>query len=174
MNEPFIGSIMMFGFNFAPLDWAFCNGDSLSIANYTTLFALIGTNFGGDGVQTFNLPDMRGRVPVHQGQAAGFPQFSMGQRGGEETVTLNASQMPIHNHTVNANSASGDTGDPKSAIFANSGATDREYLSTGAANIHMSSQTMTSNGGNQPHDNMQPFLTVNFCIAFNGIFPSRN
>jgi microcystin-dependent protein len=98
----------------------------------------------------------------------------MGQMGGEETVTLTASQMPIHTHAFNANSASGDTGDPKSAIFANSGATDREYLTSGIANVTMSQQSMTLSGGSQPHDNMQPFLVVNYCIALSGIFPSRN
>jgi microcystin-dependent protein len=174
MNEPFIGSIMMFGFNFAPLDWASCDGQQMSISEYSVLFALLGTTFGGDGIQTFNLPDMRGRVPAHQGQAPGFPNFSMGQRGGEEAVTLNASQMPIHSHGINASSASGDTGDPKGAIFANSGATDREYLASGVANVNMSHQIMTMSGGSQPHDNMQPFLVVNYCIALSGIFPSRN
>lgn len=174
MYEPFLGSIMMFGFNFAPLYWASCNGQSLSISEYSALFALLGTTYGGDGMQTFNLPNMQGRVPVHQGQAPGFPYFAMGQRGGEEVVTLNASHMPIHSHGINASSANGDTGDPKGAIFANSGATDREYLTSGVANVNMSHQIMTMSGGSQPHDNMQPFLVVNYCIALSGIFPSRN
>ena len=165
---------MMLGFQFAPRGWATCDGQLLSIAEYTALFSLIGTTYGGDGVQTFALPDMRGRVPAHQGQAPGFPLFTIGERGGLETVTLNSSQLPIHSHNFNANSAAGDTGAPAGAIFANSGATDREYLASGLPNETMSPNIVSQNGGNQPHDNMQPFLTVNFCIALYGIFPSRN
>lgn len=165
---------MMLGFNFAPRGWATCDGQSLSINQYTPLFALIGTTYGGDGVQTFALPDMRGRVPTHQGQSPGNPNFTMGLRGGLETVTLNSSQLPVHNHLINANSAAGDTGAPAGAIFADSGRTDREYLSTGATNVVMSHQIMTMAGGSQPHDNMQPFLTINYCIELEGIFPSRN
>ncbi len=165
---------MMLGFNFAPRGWATCDGQLLAINQYTALFALIGTTYGGDGVQTFALPDMRGRVPTHQGQSPGNPLFNMGQRGGLETVTLNSSQLPVHSHLINANSTAGDTGAPAGAIFADSGRTDREYLSTGAANVVMSHQIMTMSGGSQPHDNMQPFLTINYCIALEGIFPSRN
>jgi microcystin-dependent protein len=174
MDQPFLGCIMMFGFNFAPLGWATCNGQMLSINNYPALFSLLGTTYGGDGIQTFALPNMQGRVATHQGQSPGSPLFSLGQRGGEETVTLNSSHLPIHNHNFNANSAPGDTGAPANAIFANSGATDREYLTTGVANVNMSHQCMAMSGGSQPHDNMQPFLTINYCIALEGIYPSRN
>lgn len=164
----------MFGFQFAPLYWATCDGQLMSINEYTALFALIGTTYGGDGVQTFALPDMRGRVATHQGQSPGNPNFALGQLGGLETVTLNSSQLPVHSHLVNANSAVGDTGAPAGAIFANTGTTDREYLSTGAANVVMSHQIMTMSGGSQPHDNRQPYLTINYCISLEGIFPSRN
>ena len=174
MLEPFVGAIMIYGFPFAPRDWATCDGQLMSIAEYTALFSLLGTTFGGDGVQTFGLPDMRGRVPAHQGQSPNTPLFSMGERGGLESVTLNSSQMPLHSHNLNANSAAGDTGAPGGAIFANSGATDREYLSSGAANVTMTPQGMTLTGGSQPHDNMQPYLVVNYCIALTGIYPSRN
>lgn len=174
MLEPFIGAICMFGFNFAPKGWATCDGQLIQIQQNTALFSLIGTTFGGNGVQTFALPDFRGRVPVHQGQSNFGTVYTMGEAAGSETVTLTVSQMPLHNHMVNANSAAGDTGAPAGAIFANSGATDREYLSTGVANEQMSPNIVSPNGGNQPHDNMQPFLTVNFCIALYGIFPSRN
>ena len=174
MLEPFIGAICMFGFNFAPKNWATCDGQLVQIQQNTALFSLIGTTFGGNGVQTFGLPDFRGRVPVHQGQSTSGTVYTMGEAAGSETITLTTSQMPMHNHMVNANSANGDTGAPAGAIFANSGATDREYLSTGQPNEQMSPNIVSQNGGNQPHDNMQPFLTVNFCIALYGIFPSRN
>ncbi len=174
MYEPFIGAICMFGFNFAPKGWATCDGQLLQISQNTALFSLLGTTFGGNGMQTFGLPDLRGRVPIHQGQGPGLSSYSMGEAAGTETVTLTVNQMPMHNHLVNANSANGDTGAPAGAIFANSGATDREYLASGLPNELMSQNIVAQNGGSQSHNNMQPFLTVNFCIALVGIFPSRN
>jgi microcystin-dependent protein len=174
MDTPFLGAIFMFGFNFAPRGWATCDGQLLSIAQNSALFSLLGTYYGGDGVQTFALPDLRGRVAVHQGQHPGGSVYTIGEVGGEETVTLAVSQMPVHNHIVEANSNPGDTGAPGGAIFANSGATDREYLASGLANVAMSPSIISASGGNQPHDNMQPFLTINFCIALEGIYPSRS
>jgi microcystin-dependent protein len=174
MDEPFIGAICMYGFNFAPKGWATCDGQILQISQNSALFSLLGTTYGGNGVQTFALPDLRGRVPVHQGTARTGTVYTMGEVAGEETVTLAISQMPTHNHIVEANSNPGDTGAPGGAIFANSGATDREYLASGQANVAMSPSIISASGGNQPHDNMQPFLTINYCIALYGIFPSRN
>ena len=174
MDQSFLGFICMFGFNFAPRGWATCDGQLMSIAENTALFSLLGTTYGGDGMQTFALPDLRGRVPIHQGQSRTGTVFTIGEVAGEETVTLTNSQMPQHNHIVNANSAAGDTGAPTNAIFANSGATDKEYLSTGVANTNMSPSCVSAAGGSQPHDNMQPFLVVNFCIALEGIYPSRS
>lgn len=174
MLEPFIGAICMFGFNFAPKGWATCDGQIMQISQNTALFSLLGTTFGGNGMQTFGLPDLRGRVPIHQGQGPGLSAYTMGQAAGTETVTLTVNQMPMHNHLVNANSAAGDTGAPAGAIFANSGVTDKEYLASGLPNESMSPNIVAQNGGSQSHNNMQPFLTVNFCIALVGIFPSRN
>ncbi|HRI61449.1 MAG TPA: tail fiber protein [Saprospiraceae bacterium] len=174
MYEPFIGAICMFGFNFAPKGWATCDGQLLQINQNTALFSLLGTTFGGNGMQTFGFPDLRGRVPIHQKQGPGLSAYSMGEAAGTETVTLTVSQMPMHNHMVNANSAPGDTGAPAGAIFANSGATDREYIASGQPNVLMSQNIVAQNGGSQSHNNMQPFLTVNFCIALVGIFPPRN
>ena len=172
--DPILGMISMFGFNFAPKYWATCDGQVLSIAQNTALFSLLGTTFGGNGQTTFQLPDLRGRVPIHQGQGPGLSNYSMGQAGGVEMVTLNIAEMPAHSHNLHANGAAGDTGSPINAIFANSGATDREYLASGQANVNMSASAISSAGGSQPHENRQPYLVVNYCIAIYGIYPSRS
>lgn len=172
--DPLLGSIYMFGFGFAPRGWATCDGQILPISPNTALFSLLGTTYGGNGQTTFALPDLRGRVPIHQGQGPGLSPYSLGQVSGSETVTLTIAEMPAHNHGVRANSAAGDSGAPENAIFANSGATDREYLTSGVANVSMSPQIITPTGGSQPHPNLQPYLTINFCIALEGIYPSRN
>jgi len=169
MAEPFIGQIQSFGFNFAPRNWAFCNGQILSIAQNTALFSLLGTMYGGNGQTTFALPDLRGRTSLHFGQGAGLSNYTQGETGGVETVTLANKEMPMHNHTLNAASGAKLNNQP-----ANN--------SLGGANIYvavapdsvMSAGSIGMSGGNQPHENRQPYLVINWCISLQGIFPSRN
>jgi microcystin-dependent protein len=168
--EPFIGQIQMFGFNFAPRGWALCNGQLLSIAQNTALFSLLGTTYGGNGQTTFALPNLQGRVPMHQGNGGGLTPRVMGEQSGTETVTLISTQMPQHNHTVNA--ATNATSKNPSANLPGLTAAGSSYSPT--ASVQMSPTMINPSGGSQPHENMQPFLVVNFCIALEGIFPSRN
>ena len=164
MAEAFIGEIQMFGFDFAPRGWALCAGQVLPIQQNQALFALLGTIYGGNGVTTFGLPDMRSRVPMHQGNAN--PQ---GTRAGEENHSLQINEMPAHNHTHNAsNVATGATVIPAGNAFGTSGASIYATQNNGTT------ISIGSSGGNQPHNNIQPYVTVNFCIAITGIFPSRN
>jgi microcystin-dependent protein len=171
MAQPFIGEIKMFGGNFAILGYAFCNGQLMSIAQNDALFALIGTTYGGDGQTTFGLPDLRGRIPVHQGQGPGLTNRIIGESSGTEIVTLITNQIPGHNHTVIANSNEGSSGNPQNNIVAGSTATP--YNNTAVAN-QMGSQSIGPMGGSQPHDNMMPYQCVTYIIALEGIFPPRN
>lgn len=171
MATPFIGQIRMFAGNFAPFGHAFCSGQLQSIAQNTALFALIGTTYGGDGQTTFALPDLQGRMPVHQGQGPGLTPRVIGQTGGTETVTLLSSQMPAHTHPMNANSGAGDSSVPTGNFFA---ASASNIYSNSAPNAVMNASSTNAAGGNQPHENMSPFLAINFIIALEGIFPSRN
>jgi len=166
VSQPYIGEIRMVGFNFAPNGWAFCNGQIMAIAQNDALFNLIGTTYGGDGVQTFALPNLQGRIPFHQGSGMVLSQIS-----GTETVTLLANQMPAHSHSLAANSANGTQSSPAGAVCA---ASPLDEFSTGANAQLMAPSTITSAGGNQPHDNMPPFLVINFVISLFGIFPSQN
>ena len=175
MADPFIGEIRMFGGNFAPQGWSFCDGSTLAISQNDALFALIGTTYGGDGVQTFNLPDLRGRVPIHQGVSAHGESFVIGQVSGVESVTLTSSQVPVHSHPAQAGPG-GDVVSPKNAFWSSDpGGNTAAY--TGPVN---SPPTMAGNavglsaGGSLPHDNMQPFLAISYIISLFGIFPSRN
>lgn len=180
MADPYVGEIRMVGFNFAPQGWALCSGQLLPIAQYTALFSLLGTYYGGNGVTTFALPDLRGRVPVNQGQGPGLSSYVIGQTGGVEGVTLMAPNMPAHNHSVNINNQSATQTDPTNGIISvvNDGG-GREaksypaYTKNGPTGT-MSSQAIGVAGGSQPHENRQPFLTINFIIALNGIFPPRS
>ena len=166
MGQPFVGEIRMFGGNFAPVGWMLCQGQTLPISENEVLFQLIGTTYGGDGQQTFNLPNLAGRLPVHQ--ATGFV---VGQNAGVEAVTLTTPQLPVHSHQMSAslnNAASGTvTGNVVGAV----GAT-QIYREVPAASA-MAGQACTATGGNLPHDNMQPYLCVNFIISLFGIFPSQ-
>ena len=177
--DPFIGEIRMCGFNFAPVGWALCDGQMLPISQNQALFALLGTTFGGNGTTTFGLPDLRSRVPIHQGQGIGLSLYSMGQNGGVENVTLNVSQMPTHNHTVGVNNNTGTTPDPTNA-FPAKGYTGEFRNSTLISNYGTSAtgnfaqNAVSQVGGGQPHTNIEPYLCVNFIIALNGIFPSRS
>ena len=178
MDSPFLGLIQMFGFNFAPRGWATCDGQLQSIAQNTALFSLLGTTYGGDGRTTFALPDLRGRVPVHMGTGPGLPNASIGERAGQETITLNVSNLPAHNHGATAAvavaSGAASTDEAAGAILTNTG--NNFYAAAGTADGHLGGVTAaTANtGNNAPVNNMQPYLVVNFCIALQGIFPSRS
>jgi microcystin-dependent protein len=173
--QPFVGQLMCVGFNFAPAGWALCNGQLLSIQQNTALFSLLGTTFGGDGVTTFALPDLRGRAPIHQGQGGGLSYYVIGQLGGTETVTLNASQMPVHNHLVNATSNPGSSSHPNKQLLASSGSAPIYDPGTGGNGVdsQLASNAVTNAGAGQPFDNHMPYLTMNWIIALQGVFPSR-
>jgi microcystin-dependent protein len=171
MSDPFLGEIRMFGGNFAPLGWALCNGQLLPISQNSALFSLLGTTFGGNGQTTFGLPDLRGRVPVHAGQGPGLSSYNPGENGGVENVTLITTQMPAHNHTLNATNNDADNSHPQNNILA--GASASIYTAS-APTGPMSQQAIGLSGGGQPHQNLQPFLCINFIIALQGIYPSRN
>lgn len=164
MSQPFVGEIRMVGFNFPPVGWALCDGSLLAISENTVLFELIGTTYGGDGQNTFALPDLRGRLPFHQG-----PGFVIGQVGGTETVTLTTSQIPAHTHQV-AGASLATSASPAGAVPAVWG--DGEY-STAATNGALAPAAVGGSGGSQPHDNLSPFLVINFAISLFGIFPTQ-
>jgi microcystin-dependent protein len=169
--DPFVAEIRIFGFNFPPKGWAFCEGQLLPISQNTALFALLGTQFGGDGKSTFGLPDLEGSVPVHQGQGQGLSEYFVGQTGGTETVTLLESEIPFHNHSMNANSSLGDNPNPSGHSLARY---QNAYQSNTTQNLtQMALQMLTITGGSQPHNNLQPYLVLNFCIAMQGVFPAR-
>jgi microcystin-dependent protein len=172
MSEPFVGEIRMFGFQFAPRNWAICQGQLMAIAQNDALFALIGTTYGGDGQATFGLPDFRGRIPIHQGTGPGLSNYPIGQNSGSENVTVTVQQIPSHSHNMYASTSGVRTTSPAN-----------DYLGSGEADIYnrntTASQTSLNSaignaGGSQPHNNIQPALCVNFCISLFGVFPTRN
>jgi microcystin-dependent protein len=166
MAQPYVGEIRMFAGNFAPAGWAFCNGATLPISENDVLFQLIGTTYGGDGQSTFNLPDMRGRIPLHQGNG-----FILGETGGTEEVTLTVNQMPAHNHAAIGAAVTGDQTSANGAVPANS-VTITPYLNT-APDSAFNASAIGSSGGSQPHTNFQPYLCLNYIISLFGIFPSQ-
>jgi microcystin-dependent protein len=168
MSDPFLGEIRIFGFTFAPQGWALCNGQTLSISQNTALFALLGTTYGGNGTSNFQLPNLESRVPVHFGQGAGLSPYTQGQMGGTENHTLTVGQLPAHNHPV-AIGAAQTTDLPAGAVLAQNGA----YATT-VASGNANAGFVQDTGGNTPFPILQPYLTLNFCIALEGIFPSRN
>ena len=170
-TEPYIGQISMAGFNFAPRGWALCNGQIMSIAQNTALFSLLGTTYGGDGQTTFALPNLQGRVPMHWGNGPGLTPRVIGEVSGEETVTLITTQMPIHSHLLNVSSEDAGVKNPTGQVLATT--TSPTYVA-GPIDGTMNPQVIGPAGGNQPHDNMQPYLAITFMIALVGIFPSRN
>lgn len=172
MSQPYVGEIRIFAGNFAPVGWAFCDGSLQSISQNTTLFQLIGTTYGGDGVNTFALPDLRSRVPIHQGVSNYGYSFAIGQNGGEEIVALTTNQIPAHSHPPAAalNASGNPVNSPAGSVW--SGWTGGQFDTT-APSVNMSSAAAASSGGSQPHDNMVPFLAVNFIISFFGVFPSQ-
>lgn len=165
MAEPFLSEIKLFSFNFAPRGWALCNGQILPINQNQALFALIGTTYGGNGTTTFGLPDLRGRVPMHEGSG-----HALGQRAGAETHSLSANELPTHTHNTQASSSAGNTPVPNNNFLA---AANNVYRPPDNLTA-LSPGTVSNVGGSQPHVNMQPFLVLNFCIALQGIFPSQN
>jgi microcystin-dependent protein len=169
MGQPYVGEIRIFGGNFAPVGWAFCNGQPMPISENEVLFQLIGTTYGGDGQETFNLPDLRGRLPLHQGTLQGNT-FQVGQSAGVEQVTLTTQQIPIHNHAALAAAVTGDQTNAQGALPANS-VTITPYLNT-APDAAFNANAVGPVGGSQPHTNLQPFLCLDFIISLFGIFPS--
>jgi microcystin-dependent protein len=176
MSEQFVAEIRIFPFNFAPKGWAFCDGQLLPISQNTALFSLLGTTYGGDGKSTFALPDMQGNTPMQQGQGPGLSLRDLGEIGGEQAVTLLQTEMPAHIHTAVA-ATGGGQGSPVSNAWASGLKTGPSLYSPPAANnkdVPMSPAALSIAGGSLPHNNMMPFLTVNFCIALQGVFPARS
>jgi microcystin-dependent protein len=169
MSQPYIGQVMLVGFNFPPSGWATCNGAIQSIAENSTLFNLIGTTYGGNGQTTFNLPDLQGRIPIHQG-SNGVSTYVVGGQGGVESVTITLNQFPTHTHSVQGSSAAGSSGIPTNNVLGSVSA-----YTTEPPIIAMNNATIGfSGGGNQPHSNLQPFLALNWIIALFGVYPSQS
>ena len=166
MSEPFLAEIRIVGFNFAPRGWAFCDGQILPINQNQSLYSLLGTTYGGDGRTSFALPDLRGRVPIHVST-----NHRQGQKSGEETHTLSVAEMPQHDHSLQATNNGGGSPSPTGNVFSNAGS---DIYGSPQQLLGVDSQTVSAVGGGQAHDNMQPYLVVNFCIALQGLFPSRN
>jgi microcystin-dependent protein len=175
VGDQYIGEIRMFGGNFAPRDWALCNGQLLNISEYEPLFMLLGTTYGGDGQTTFALPNLCGRIPVHMGtnQRTGT-NYQIGAQAGAETVTLTSTQMPAHTHAVQAITDDGNVPGPANALWAKSNLNQFATPTKGGVGTGMAANAVSAQGGSQPHDNMMPSLCVNFIIALNGIFPSQS
>ncbi|HEV7642880.1 MAG TPA: tail fiber protein [Pyrinomonadaceae bacterium] len=169
MSNQFLGQVQQFGFQFAPRGWAFCNGQLMSIAQNTALFALLGTTYGGDGVTTFAVPDMRGRIGLHFGQGPGLSNYDQGQASGTESVTLLSTQIPIHPHLLLASSGQTFVATPNGNNFGAS-----ESFTNATLDAVMDPTSIGGSGNTQPHENRQPILVINWCIAVEGIFPSRN
>ena len=178
MSDPFVAEIRIFGFNFAPTGWAFCNGQLLPISQNTALFSLLGTFYGGDGKSTFALPDLQGAVPTHQGQGAGLQEWFLGQTQGSDFVTLIQSEMPAHNHSLNAASVTATQANPVGNALARGSYTTGPqsgavaFYQTAAPNKQMGNAIGVS-GGDLPHNNLMPYLVLNYCIALQGVFPPR-
>jgi microcystin-dependent protein len=171
MADPFVAEIRIFPFNFPPKGWAWCDGQLMPISQNTALFSLLGTVYGGDGKSTFGLPDMQGNAPVHAGQGPGLSLYDLGQMGGSETVTLLESEIPAHNHTLVGDEDDATFKTPQNMFMAGGNAM---YLSVSpTVNTTLAPQALTPAGGDQPHNNMMPYLTLYFNIALQGVFPPR-
>jgi microcystin-dependent protein len=177
MADPFVAEIRIFPFNFAPKGWAFCNGQLMPISQNTALFSLLGTTYGGDGKSTFALPNLQDSAPMHPGQGPGLSLHDLGEQSGSQTVTLLVSEIPVHAHLLMAQQDPGDLFQPQVGGVGNSLARSNNgnaYQNVVNANlVNMALQTLSPAGGDQPHNNMMPFLTLNFCIALQGVFPAR-
>ncbi len=173
MADPFVAEIRIFPFNFAPKGWAFCDGQIMPISQNTALFSLLGTTYGGDGKSNFALPDLQGRAPMHPGQGPGLSLHDLGEVGGSETVTLIESEIPAHAHAVWASSDSSDVQAPSPSRSWARSQPGFAYI-TGNPNTSMAPEALAPAGGDQPHNNLMPYLTFNFCIALQGVFPPRS
>jgi microcystin-dependent protein len=172
--DPFVAEIRIFPFNFAPKGWAWCDGQILPLSQNTALFSLLGTTYGGDGKSNFALPDLEGRAPMHPGQGPGLSLHDLGETGGSETVSLLESEIPGHSHTMMGYSAPGNRTIPSgNAISRTTGSTPFVPGSPAPPQVNMSDNAVTPAGGDQPHNNMQPYLTLFFCIALQGVYPPR-
>jgi microcystin-dependent protein len=180
MTQQYLGQISVFGFNFAPAGWAQCQGQILAISQYTALFSLIGTYYGGNGTSNFALPNFQGNIGVGIGQGAGLSNYDIGETTGTPTVTLQYSQMPFHNHpfvastTVGTTTSSANNQLAKAATGGKKGSVTANYLNTGAPTTSLNPLSLSTVGGNQSHQNLQPYMAVNYCIALKGTYPARN
>jgi microcystin-dependent protein len=174
MADPFVAEIRIFPFNFAPKGWAWCDGQLLPLSQNTALFSLLGTTYGGNGKSNFALPDLQGRAPMHPGQGPGLSLHDLGETGGSETVSLLESEIPVHTHTLRGNFNTADVNDPAPARSLARSNPGQLYQSNTSANLtQMAPEALTPAGGDQPHNNMMPYLTFYFCIALQGVFPPR-
>ncbi|HSY51568.1 MAG TPA: tail fiber protein [Thermoanaerobaculia bacterium] len=172
--DPFVAEIRIFPFNFAPKGWAFCDGQILPLSQNTALFSLLGTTYGGDGKSNFALPDMQGNVPMHPGQGPGLSLHDLGETGGSETVTLLESEIPSHNHNIMGVNSNGNRTNPVgNSISRAVNSTPYFPSSPTPPFVNFNDNAITPAGGDQPHNNMQPYLTLNFCIALQGVYPPR-
>jgi microcystin-dependent protein len=181
MSNPFVAEIRIFPFNFPPTGWAFCNGQLLPLSQNTALFSLLGTTYGGDGKSNFALPNLQGNTPMFYGQGPGLSLYDIGETGGEQNHTLLLGELPSHPHTLNAQTATGSTSDPNGNTLSEGQWNDNQghsgavqYYSATAPNVNMGPNATGFTGSNQPHNNMMPYLTLNFCIALQGVFPPRS
>jgi microcystin-dependent protein len=169
MSDPYIGQVMLASFGYAPKNWAQCNGATLPISQYQALFSLLGTAYGGNGSTTFLLPDLRSRTPYGMGS-----NYTLGQIGGAENVTLLSTQIPQHLHTAGYSAQNGAVRNPTNALYGNTGTATPVYADASGPQVPLNQVTVGSAGQTQPHPNLQPYSVLNFCIALNGIYPSRN
>ena len=178
MADNFLAEIRIFPFNFAPLGWAFCNGQLLSISQNTALFSLVGTQYGGNGTTTFGLPNLQGQAAINQGQGAGLTFYNVGETAGVVNVTLISNQIAAHTHNVNCYNDVGLNPGPAGNVLASSGADSRGNVlysaATSGTTVNMNAAQIGTTGGSQAHNNMSPYLALNYCIAMQGIYPARN
>jgi microcystin-dependent protein len=174
VTQPYIGQIQQFGFNFAPRNWAFCNGATIAISQNEALFSILGTTYGGNGTTTFGLPNTQDRSVMNWGQGTGLTNYTLGEVAGADSVTLTTAEMPTHNHTLYATGGSAAELTPTQNGWFGIIALPGKLFSTAAVNTQMSPNQLMKSGGSQPHENDQPYIGTNFCVALFGIFPSRN
>jgi microcystin-dependent protein len=174
MADPFVAEIRIFPFNFAPKGWAWCDGQLLPLSQNTALFSLLGTTYGGDGKSNFALPDLQGRAPMHPGQGPGLSLHDLGETSGSETVTLFASEIPAHTHSLRADAADfADAQSPSATVVLARSSGGNAYATNAAGLVAMAPETLAQAGGDAPHNNLMPYLTFHFCIALQGVFPPR-
>ena len=173
MSSPFVAEVRIYPFNFAPRGWAFCDGQLLPISQNTALFSLLGTTYGGDGKSNFALPNLQGCAPMHPGQGPGLSLHDLGETGGSDTVSLLESEIPVHSHAVNASALAATSQTPGANVILARSRGFAAYSATTTNLVPLSDQAIAPTGGDQPHNNLMPYLTLNFCIAMQGIYPPR-